>query len=42
MSIRNPDLSPANAGLFVQQNPQTTVRRTGRSNFGLACADNPP
>jgi hypothetical protein len=49
MSIRNPDLSPADAGLFVQQNllksPSTdpgTARRTGRSNFALACADSRP
>jgi hypothetical protein len=42
MSIRNPDLSPANAGLFIQQKllkpPSTdpgTVRRTGRSNSRL-------
>ena len=42
MSIHNPDLSPANAGLFIQQKllkpPSTdpgTVRRTGRSNSRL-------
>jgi hypothetical protein len=45
MSIRNPDLSPANAGLFVQQKllkpPSTdpgTVRRTGRSKISRLLA----